>query len=180
MAPKGIYVERLIRTDVAKLWTYTQDPAIHQRWDMRFSRITYLPRPLLSEPQKFLYETRIGFGLQIAGEGESIGDVANADGTRTSKLAFWSDDPKSLIARGSGYWRYIPTDRGVRFLTYYDYATRFGFLGRFIDRIFRPLIGWATARSFDALAIWLEDGIEPEQAGLRPRASRCLRKPLSQ
>lgn len=174
---KGIYVERLIRTDMDRLWKFTQEPDIHQRWDLRFSRITYLPRSGPDDPQKFLYETRIGFGMRISGQGESIGEAAGNDGTRTSKLAFWSGDAKSLISKGSGYWRYIPTAEGIRFLTYYDYSTRFGIFGRIADVVFRPLIGWATARSFDTLALWLEDGVELEGAGLRPRASRCLRKP---
>ena len=174
---KGIYVERLIRADVERLWEFTQEPALHQRWDLRFSKIAYLPRSTPSEPRRFLYETRIGFGLKISGAGESAGEVDGENASRTSKLKFWSDDAKSLICRGSGYWRYIPTSRGVRFLTYYDYSTRFGLIGRFVDLAFRPLIGWATARSFDALALWLEEGLEPERAGLRPRAGRCLRRP---
>jgi hypothetical protein len=174
---KGIYVERLIHADIERIWEFTQNPCLHQRWDLRFSKIAYLPRATPVEPQKFSYETRIGFGLKVCGEGESLGEVAGDNSSRTSKLKFWSDDAKSLIRSGSGYWRYIPTSRGVRFLTYYDYSTRFGFLGRFVDLAFRPLIGWATARSFDALALWLEQGVEPERAGLRPRASRCLRRP---
>jgi hypothetical protein len=30
--------------------------------------------------------------------------------------------------------------------------------------VFQPLIGWATAWSFDRLRLWLEEGIEPGQA----------------
>ena len=34
-----------------------------------------------------------------------------------------------------------------------------------MDRLaFRPLIGWATAWSFDRLRLWLEDGVAPEHA----------------
>ena len=68
----------------------------------------------------------------------------------------------SLIREGSGYWRYVPTGDGIRFLTWYDYRTRFGPFGRVIDRlIFRPLMGWATAWSFDRLRLWIERGIDP-------------------
>ena len=77
-------------------------------------------------------------------------------------MKFWSADPKSLIEEGSGYWQYIPTKDGVRFLTWYDYQTRLGAAGRAIDRVFfRPMIGWATAWSFDRLRLRLEDGLEP-------------------
>ena len=148
---------------------------MHERWDLRFTQIEYLSRGD-GDPQQFHYATRIGFGLRIKGEGESVGEKSAPDGSRTSALRFWSTDPRSLILEGSGYWRYVPTEHGVRFLTSYDYRTRFGAVGRVFDRlVFRPLIGWMTAWSFDRLRLWLEDGIEPEQAirHLLPRARRC-------
>jgi len=151
----GIYVETRIGADLEEVWRLTQDPALHQRWDLRFSRIEYLPRPILTEPQRFLYETRIGFGLSIRGTGESVGE--------RSALKFASADPKSLIREGAGYWRYIPTPSALRFLTWYDYSVRFGFAGRLADRlVFRPLMGWATAWSFDRMRLWAEDGQTPE------------------
>src|SRR5207247_6179098 len=129
---------------------HTQVPELHQRWDLLFTSIDYLPKNSEEEPQRFRYSTRLGFGLKIDGEGESTGTREDANGLRTSALKFWSADPKSLIAEGSGYWQYIPTASGVTFLTWYDYRTRFGAAGRLIDRLlFRPLIGWATAWSFD-------------------------------
>ena len=83
----------------------------------------------------------------------------------TSALKFWSDDPKSLIREGSGYWKYIPSENGIKFLTWYDYSTRFGAMGRALDAIiFRPLMGWATAWSFDRLRLWLEKKIDPSLA----------------
>jgi len=142
------------------LWNATQKPDIHERWDIRFTEIRYLPRTRETEPQRFLYATRIGFGLRIEGEGESVGQ-SDRNGDRTSALRFWSDDRKSLIRTGSGYWRYVPTDAGVRFITQYDYETRFGVAGRALDLAFRPLLGWATAWSFDRLRLWLERGAEP-------------------
>jgi hypothetical protein len=139
----GIYVEIEIEDELDHVWLLTQDPNLHQRWDLRFSRIQYLPRPSLAEPQSFLYETRIAFGLSIKGTGESVGQCASAGGDTTSSLKFASADPKSLIREGSGYWRYIPRDGGLRFLTWYDYRVRFGGVGRLADRLaFRPLIGW--------------------------------------
>lgn len=159
----GIYVEIEIQDDLDHVWLLTQDPAFHERWDLRFSRIHYLPRSSSAEPQQFLYETRIGFGLSIKGTGESIGQRASAVGDTTSSLKFASADPKSLIYEGSGYWRYVPTKSGIRFLTWYDYKVRFGIAGRLADRlVFRPLMGWATAWSFDRLRIWAETGRPPE------------------
>ncbi|MEC2665308.1 hypothetical protein P9W94_30845, partial [Bacillus cereus] len=43
-------------------------------WDARFTEISYLEKKE-GEPQKFLYKTKIGFGLEIVGEGESIGEI---------------------------------------------------------------------------------------------------------
>ena len=159
----GIYVSICIHGLLDELWERTQDPALHQRWDLRFSAIDYLSRPDLEQPQQFRYETRLGFGLSIQGEGETVGTREGASGKRTSALKFWSDDPKSLIREGAGYWQYLPGEDGVIFLTRYDYQTRFGWLGRQFDRwVFRPLMAWATAWSFDRLRLWLEHGIEPE------------------
>jgi hypothetical protein len=158
---RPIYVERVINAPLDVLWNATQKPDVHERWDLRFTEIRYLPRAADTEPQRFLYATRIGFGMRIAGEGESVGQ-AERGGDRTSALRFWSDDRKSLIRKGSGYWRYARTQTGIRFITQYDYETRFGIAGRALDLVFRPLLGWATAWSFDRLRLWLERGAEPQ------------------
>ncbi len=103
--------------------------------------------------------------MKISGNGESVGSRDNKDGSRTSALKFWSDDAKSLIREGSGYWKYIPSENGIKFLTWYDYTTRFGAIGSTFDALlFRPLIGWATAWSFDRLRLWLEKKIDPSLA----------------
>lgn len=175
----SIYVETCVRGRLEDLWQRTQDPVLHERWDLRFSEIDYLPRSE-DEPQRFRYETRVGFGLRIRGEGESTGTRDGVAGERTSALRFWSDDPKSLIREGSGYWRYVPTADGVRFLTWYDYRTRFGTLGRLVDGLlFRPLMGWATAWSFDCLRLWVEKGIDPALSMQRSLAHGAARTALS-
>lgn len=80
-------------------------------------------------------------------------------------LRFWARDRRSIIDAGAGYWRYVPTTDGVRFLTRFDYRPRWGRFGETIDRrVFRPLFGWATAWSFDRLRLWLEKGIAPERS----------------
>ena len=161
----GIYVESRIRVPMDTLWHHTQQPKLHERWDLRFSEIDYLPRASESEPQRFRYATRIGLGLPITGEGESVGHRNLADGSRSSALRFSSADPRSLIQQGGGYWKYIPTADGIRFLTWYDYQPRFGLAGYVVDRLlFRPLMGWATAWSFDRLRLWLEHGVQPAAA----------------
>ncbi|MCU1306387.1 MAG: hypothetical protein JWN45_1082 [Acidobacteriaceae bacterium] len=158
----GIYVEIPIRATMEDLWEKTQNPQLHQRWDLRFTQIEYLPRQG-EEPQRFLYRTRIGFGLKIDGQGESVGERDGDNGARTSSLKFWSEDPKSLIKTGSGYWKYVPNENAIRFFTWYDYETRFGVFGRLADTcVFRPLLAWATAWSFDRLRLWIEKGTSPE------------------
>jgi uncharacterized membrane protein YphA (DoxX/SURF4 family) len=161
----NVYVEILIRAPMDVIWTHTQTTELHERWDLRFSDIDNLPRISLTEPQRFRYTTRLGFGIAISGDGETVGQRDLPDGSRASALRFGSAHPLSIIRDGSGYWKYIPTSEGVRFLTSYDYETRFGRAGAAFDRfVFRPLIGWATAWSFDRLRLWLEQGIEPAQA----------------
>jgi hypothetical protein len=163
MRSKPIYVEILIRAPLEEVWEKTQRPELHQRWDLRFTGIDYLPRPNDDAPQDFRYSTRIGFGLGIEGYGQTLGERVRPDGSRVSSLRFWSDQRISLIKEGSGYWRYVPTSDGVRFLTWYDYRVRFGAPGRLIDAaVFRPLVGWATAWSFDRLRRWIEEETPPE------------------
>src|SRR5277367_4423223 len=162
---KSIYVEIAIGGPLDRVWQLTQTPDLHEKWDLRFTEIRYLPRPDVAQPQRFLYATRIGFGLRIGGKGESVGNCEGLAGERSSALKFWSEDPKSLIREGSGYWKYIPSGENgctVRFLTGYDYEVRFGTVGHLVDRtLFRPLLGWATAWSFDRLRLWIEKGIDP-------------------
>ncbi len=156
-----IYVEARMRCPMEALWVHTQQPELHQQWDLRFTEIRYLPRPSEAVPQQFRYATRIGFGLGVAGQGESLG-TKEKNGERTSVLKFWSDEWVSLIRTGAGFWKYVPTADGIRFFTRYDYQTRYGVVGAWLDRLaFRPLIGWATAWSFDCLRLWLEQGQRP-------------------
>jgi hypothetical protein len=156
----GLYVETRIRAGLDRVWERTQDPALHQRWDLRFSRI----EPLGGDPPRFRYAVRV-LGLTVHGTGVHAGERHRPDGTRTSVLRFASAHPLSLIAEGSGYWRYLPDGAGVRFLTGYDYRPRWGRLGRVVDRVaFRPLMGWGTAWSFDRLRLWCERDVPPERA----------------
>ncbi len=153
-----------MRCTMDDLWAATQEPERHQRWDVRFGAISYDPAEE-GEPQRFTYATTVAPGVTVAGTGESLGARDRADGTRWSGLRFWAGDPRSIIEAGAGYWRYVPTDDGIRFLTRYDYRPRWGRVGEVVDRwVFRPVFGWATAWSFDRLRLWLEDGVAPERA----------------
>ncbi|MEN0641976.1 DoxX-like family protein [Alkalicoccobacillus gibsonii] len=166
MKSKPIYVELPIKAPLEQVWQATQEPERHQQWDLRFSSITYLPKEA-GEPQSFLYQTNIGLGLRIAGWGESVGDHEK-DGSRTSSLRFGSDQKISLIREGRGYWKYEQQADTTTFLTQYDYDVRFGFVGRLVDRLcFRPLIGWATALSFDVLKRSIEKHESPHWQFIR-------------
>ncbi|GAB6992204.1 DoxX-like family protein [Paenibacillus pini] len=156
-----IYVQTDIHTSIEELWEHTQNPDLHTAWDVRFTEISYLERED-EEPQRFLYTTKIGMGLEISGEGESIGQIEKESGDRISSLKFWTHHPLSLIRSGRGYWKYTPEGDHIGFETLYHYETSFGKLGEWMDTyLFRPMLGWATAWSFDALKIWLEKGYHP-------------------
>lgn len=181
MARRTIYVESLIRCDINELWRVTQDPRVHPRWDLRFSSLEVVS-DAEAGPTRFEYARSTPFHT-VRGVGVNIGELERPDGTRTSALRFSTPDRLSPIRAGRGYWRYIPVPGGVRFVTGYDYEAGWGVL----DIIFRPLLGWATAWSFDRMRIWLEGGPPPERwngpaavnpwNSARPRASRCLRAP---
>ncbi len=168
-------MEAKVRADLDELWLRTQDAASHQRWDLRFTEIRPLPGPE-DAPVRFRYATRVLPGLTVSGTGVSAGERERPDGTRTSALRFDCPHPLSPLVEGSGYWRYVPDGDGVRFLTGYDYRPRWGRPGAVLDRlVFRPLMGWATAWSFDRLRLWLEHGITPERALLRWIAEMTVR-----
>src|SRR5258707_5056309 len=70
------------------LFPYTTLFRSHERWDLRFSRIEYLPRPDPSQPQRFRYSTRIGFGVAIAGEGDRKSTRLNSSHANISYAVF--------------------------------------------------------------------------------------------
>jgi DoxX-like family len=173
MKNKPIYVEIPINASLDKVWEMSQDPRLHEQWDLRFTSITYLPKQSVNDPQSFRYETKLGF-IKVAGWGESVGTHHKEDHTRTSSLHFGTDQKISPIREGRGYWRYVSTENGTTFLTQYGYDVRFGGFGRLIDSIFRPLMGWATALSFDVLKQWIEKGEPPRTQYLRFFSSAML------
>ena len=176
---KPIYVGIDIASDMESLWDKTQSPSHHERWDLRFSSIRYLPKDQEDDPQQFEYATRLGMGLRVVGWGESIA-TREQDRSRTSSLRFGSEQKISLITQGSGYWKYTPIEGCIRFETGYDYQVRYGLLGRAFDvLVFRPLIGWATAWSFDRLRLWIKSGIDPTLSALRSLVHAASRVALA-
>jgi uncharacterized membrane protein YphA (DoxX/SURF4 family) len=151
--------ETVIADNLDRVWQLTHTPEAHVRWDLRFTDIEPLPSTGPGAPQRFRYARQIGGGLVIEGWGETVGQPDQ----RGSALRFGSGDPRSLIREGSGCWIYKEQPGGVRFSTVYDYAVRFGWAGRVLDRLlFRPLMVWTTRWSFDRLRLWIEQGISPE------------------
>lgn len=183
---RALYVEILIDAPLDRVWELTQTPAHHVRWDGRFTSIR--PTRLRHDgAQEFDYELDLRLHT-IRGTGVSLGERRGRAGERTSALVFDTDDALSPLGRGRGYWRYIPTAHGVRFLTGYDYAPGWGPIGRLLDPILtRRFVWWLTAWSFDRLRLWAEAGVPPEETGWwrsllpgrrpRARASRCLSRP---
>lgn len=151
-ARHGIQVAVVTCSGVERLWALTQEPTQHARWDVRFARI---------EPTgagAFEYRR---FGVR--GTGTHAGERCTADGGATSALTFACPNPLSPIVVGSGYWRYRPLlgedgPAGTSFETGYDYRPRHAA----VDRVFRPLMAWGTAWSFDRLRLWADHGLAPE------------------
>ena len=67
MKRKPVYVETTIHAPIEKVWEYTQNPKLHEQWDLRFSTIS-LNEPQNEQPQSFLYEKHLGFGLSVTGQ----------------------------------------------------------------------------------------------------------------
>lgn len=163
---RQIYVEIRIRAPLERVWKLSQDTSLHAAWDLRFSRII----PVLENEQgvqNFRYEFRLPFHT-IHGTGITLGHRFRPDGQATSVLKFTTPDLLSPIGPGSGYWRYIPTGDGLRFITGYNYSPGMGPAGQVVDSwLFRPALGWATAMSFDRLRMWAESGLHPRDSGNR-------------
>ncbi len=181
-----MYVETLVRCDGQRLWHLTQAPHLHPRRELRFSSIR--PTHLDADGhQHFTYSLALPHPrwalLEVTGTGVSVGERRDATGRGTSALRFHPHGGLSPLGEGSGYWRYVPTERGVRFLTGYDYAPGWGGLGRVLDPLLvRPAVGWATAWSFDRLRLWAETGLDPAVArdrSLRDAAARSAVLALS-
>ncbi|MFK7968818.1 MAG: DoxX-like family protein [Bacteroidia bacterium] len=159
---KALYIETHIEAPVAQVWNHSQQPDKHVQWDLRFSSIDYIPKASEDAPQLFRYATRLGFGIEVSGWGETVGSKQRPDGSASSALKFGSDHALAIIKEGSGYWKYQPEGNGTRFITGYNYTPRWGKIGAIIDRfVFRPLMSWATAWSFDCFRIWMEEGTKP-------------------
>jgi hypothetical protein len=183
---RALYVEIVIRAPIERVWELTQTPEHHVRWDGRFTSIR--PTRLREDgAQEFAYELDLGVHT-IRGTGVSRGERRGRAGERTSALVFDTADRLSPLGSGRGYWRYVPTAEGVRFLTGYDYTPGWGRIGRLVDPVLtRPFVWWLTAWSFDRLRLWAEADVLPEQTswrralvpGRRPRARarRCLSRP---
>ncbi|ROR72805.1 hypothetical protein [Bogoriella caseilytica] len=171
---KRIYAETTVRAPMDLLWQRTQCPAQHSRWDLRFGEIRALATAQ-EGLQRFRYATTVFPGLTVAGIGVHSGEQRRPDGSCTSALRFSSTHPLSIIRAGSGYWRYRPGD-GIVFLTGYDYRPGWGRLGPPADAVvFRPLIGWATAWSFDRLRLWCELDQSPERSRNQALAGLAIR-----
>jgi len=148
-----IVVEVQINAPVALLWERTQDSDLHVLWDIRFSSIRRLEQTNDRGFQLLAYETRVGFGLRVAGHGSYMHNVEH----RHSTFEFDSNDCKSLIRSGRGIWLYEPNDSGTFFKTVFDYEPRFGLFGQVIDwLLFRFLFQLATEWGFETLRLWCE------------------------
>ncbi|MCM3147469.1 hypothetical protein [Bacillus pumilus] len=161
MKRKPVYVETTIHAPIEKVWEYTQNPKLHEQWDLRFSTIS-LNEPQNEQPQSFLYEKHLGFGLSVTGTGAYRTRMMDERNERASSLQFKSSHPLSFIKEGSGYWKYMKTSDHIVFQTQFDYKTKEGKGWTWADRIlFHPMIGFMTAFSFGALKTWLEKGTHP-------------------
>ncbi|MEK4426095.1 DoxX-like family protein [Solibacillus sp. FSL K6-1523] len=161
MKQKPIYVEINMNASIDTVWEYTQNPKLHEQWDLRFSEINYIPKEKEESPQTFTYKTNVLPFISVEGWGESKGTHHKQNGSKTSSLHFGTEQKISPIVQGKGYWQYVPKGDQLTFLTQYDYDARYGKVGQAFDVVFRPLIGWATALSFDVLKRWIDTGEPP-------------------
>lgn len=88
---KPIYVETVIDAPIEKIWTYTQNPCLHEQWDLRFSSITYNEKLNEEDPQTFTYTTKVLPYVNVSGWGISKGTHSKDSGVKTSSLHFGTE-----------------------------------------------------------------------------------------
>lgn len=160
----GLYVEARIRADMDDLWSRTQDPAQHRRWDLRFTEIDYLPRTE-GEPQRFRYAVRVLALLTVSGTGVTAANGSAPTATAPPPCASSRRTRSARSPAAAATGATCPTRTACVSSPATTTGPAGGVLGALADRlVFRPLMGWATAWSFDRLRLWLERDIGPERA----------------
>ncbi len=170
---RQVWVSARVAGPPDRLWRLTQDTGHHPRWDLRFSAITPAGTDADGH-QRSTYALALSHPrlplLTVRGSSTSTAERRGDDGAGTSAIRFAAGhapaDRLSPLASGTGYWRYAPQPDGrTRFTTGYDYLPGWGRLGAALDPwLTRPLVGWATAWSFDRLRLWAERGQTPERS----------------
>lgn len=148
---RRIVVEAVIPASVEVVWERTQDPPQHVLWDIRFTAIRYQEEVDARGYHLMDYRTDVAFGIEVAG----IGRYLHSTPLEHSTFEFDSSDWKSIIADGRGVWLYERRGGETYFKTVYDYAVRYGWVGRLLDGlIFRRLLQLATEWGFETLRQW--------------------------
>jgi hypothetical protein len=62
----SIYLEIVLGGPLERSWRTRRCAALDQQWDLRFSRIEYLPRPRPGATA--MHATRLGFGVEVRDE----------------------------------------------------------------------------------------------------------------
>ena len=102
---KPIYVEIPIRAPLEELWRLTQTPDLHQRWDLRFTRIALTPRgpsassrfPLLfsgvADVHEWFDDATQRFGIEVVVTNRTWGRLFGYRGWFTAEWPRCSPDP---------------------------------------------------------------------------------------
>lgn len=157
---RRIVVETLLDASIDKVWERTQDPALHERWDIRVDAVRYVPA---SDERQF--------DVPHGGSGRFLEDVPLQRST--------FEVGSSLMACGVGAFEYEPRGDGTLFRTVLDYEVRRGLLGRALDLVFRPLLEAATEWSFETLRLWCAGDDEAPARRTRRAFALSLVRPSS-
>jgi len=114
--------------------------------DLRFHEEsnTYLAHREAS-PNDSTTQRGLGSDYKLSVKVRVHGNREEATGLRTSAAQVLVGGLEIIDREGSGYWQYIRHENGVRFLTWYDYRTRFGAMGRLLDQ-YCSAVAWGGYR----------------------------------
>ena len=142
-----------IHAPVNDVWTYLQDFELRSSWDLRLRSVTSLTPPPLGVNSRLRYYFSWG-PLHFWMEAKYITFVPNTH----SSIHFDRVSLLCLVRSAAGSWHLKATENGTLFQTKFSYRLKYGFYGRFLDRLFfRKTLEQETAQSLDNLKRLLEN-----------------------
>lgn len=142
-----------IHAPLTEVWNYLQDFKRRSLWDVRLRSVTSLTPLPLCVGSLLQYHFAWGF-LRFWMEAKYIAFVPNSHSSvRFDRVSFLC-----LVHSAAGSWHLNATETGTEFHTKFSYRLKYGFYGRWLDRLFfRKTLENETKQSLENLKRLIEN-----------------------